>query len=163
MVEIYRTNLPNEAATESLAASLASLVRPGDLLALAGDLGAGKTTFARAFIRAFCHATDLEVPSPTFTLVQTYSAADGTAIYHSDLYRLKGPDEIEDLGLDDERDFAVLLVEWPDRMPQDWWQDALNIEFRHVASGAKTGRDLVISADSADWQKRLAGVLGRKE
>lgn len=160
MVEIYRKLLSDEAATENVAVALASLAKPGDLLALAGDLGAGKTTFARAFIRAFCQVSELEVPSPTFTLVQTYSAADGTEIFHSDLYRLKGPDEIEDLGLEDERETAVLLVEWPDRMPADWWSDALKLEFIHQAGGTETGRVLVVTAENTDWQERLAGQFG---
>ncbi len=160
MVEIYRTILSGEAATERFAASLAPLIKSGDLLALSGDLGTGKTTFARAFLRAFCRVSDLEVPSPTFTLVQTYSAEEGTVIYHSDLYRLKGPDEIEDLGLDDERETAVLLVEWPDRMPVDWWKNALKISFNHVRGDADASRTLEISADNVDWQKRLVGRFG---
>ncbi len=160
MVEIFHTTLSGEAATESFAAALAPLIKPGDLLALSGDLGTGKTTFARAFIRAFCRVSDLEVPSPTFTLVQIYSAADGTDVYHSDLYRLKGPDDIEDLGLDDERETTVLLVEWPDRMPADWWRNALKIAFTHVPDGADASRNLEVSADNVDWQERLVGRIG---
>jgi len=160
MVEIHRTILSGEGATERFAAALAPLVQPGDLLALSGDLGTGKTTFARAFIRAFCGVSDLEVPSPTFTLVQTYRAAGGTEVYHTDLYRLKGPDDIEDLGLDDERETAVLLVEWPDRMPADWWKSALTISFNHVPGEAETGRILGVSADNSEWQERLAGRFG---
>lgn len=160
MVEIYREMLSDETATESFADAMARMVKPGDLLALSGDLGAGKTTFARAFIRVFCHASDMEVPSPTFTLVQTYSAPDGTVVFHSDLYRLKGPDEIEDLGLEDEREDAVLLVEWPDRMPADWWQGALKIELEHHVGGPESGRRLVVTSESLDWQRRLTNQLG---
>jgi len=160
MVEIYREVLPDEAATEQFAADIALLVKPGDLLALSGDLGAGKTTFARAFVRAFCHASDIEVPSPTFTLVQTYSAPDGTVVFHSDLYRLKGPDEIEDLGLEDERESAVLLVEWPDRMPADWWQDALKIEFEHHTDDPDSGRYIVVTSENLNWQRRLMNQFG---
>ncbi len=160
MAEIYRTLLSDEAATEQFAASMALLAKPGDLLALSGDLGAGKTTFARAFIRAFCQASDIEVPSPTFTLVQTYSAHDGIVVFHSDLYRLKGPDEIEDLGLEEERESAILLVEWPDRMPTDWWQDALKIELEHHAAGPKNGRYLVVTSENIDWQHRLINLFG---
>jgi len=162
MVEMYREILSDEAATESFAAEMARLVKPGDLLALSGDLGAGKTTFARAFIRAFCHAGDIEVPSPTFTLVQTYSAPDGTVVFHSDLYRLKGPDEIEDLGLEDEREDAVLLVEWPDRMPADWWQDALKIGLAHHTDGPESGRRLVVTSENLDWQRRLNNQFGQQ-
>ncbi len=160
MVEIYRTMLSDETATEQVAVEMALVVEPGDLLALVGDLGAGKTTFARAFIRAFCQASDIEVPSPTFTLVQTYSAPDGTVIFHCDLYRLRGPDEIEDLGLEDERESAVLLVEWPDRMPVDWWQDALKIELEHHADGPESGRCLTVTSENVNWQHRLINQFG---
>ncbi|HEY2541330.1 MAG TPA: tRNA (adenosine(37)-N6)-threonylcarbamoyltransferase complex ATPase subunit type 1 TsaE, partial [Stellaceae bacterium] len=93
---IIAVNLSNEAATAALAARLAAIARPGDVIALRGELGAGKTAFARAFIRAR-NSADEEVPSPTFTLVQNYEAAGG-AIWHFDLYRLTAADEIWELG-----------------------------------------------------------------
>jgi len=160
MTEIYRTTLPDETATQQFAAALAQGIMPGDLLALAGDLGAGKTTFARALIRAACGSTEVEVPSPTFTLVQTYTAVDGTEIFHTDLYRLKGPDDIEDLGLEDERGASILLVEWPDRMPADWWADALKIEFLHYADGENDGLGVTVSAESPSWQGRVDALFG---
>lgn len=162
MTEIYHANLPNEAATERFATTLAQRVQPGDLLALTGDLGAGKTTFARAFIRAVCGADDIEVPSPTFTLVQTYDAPDGTMIFHSDLYRLKGPEDIEDLGIEEEREMSILLVEWPDRMPPDWWHDALKIEFSQHSKESGEGRTVQIMAENPVWQKRLNSLFGQQ-
>jgi tRNA threonylcarbamoyladenosine biosynthesis protein TsaE len=102
--------LPDAAATEALGARLAREAAPGDVFALHGDLGAGKTTLSRGFIRALTgHGT--ETPSPTFTLVQTYDAPD-FAILHFDLYRLKHPDEVWELGWE-ELEAAVALVEWP--------------------------------------------------
>ncbi len=106
--------LPDQAATEVLAVRLAAVLRPGDLIALGGDLGAGKTTLARALIRAAAGA-EIEVPSPTFTLVQVYDLPIG-AVWHFDLYRLSGPDEVIELGWDEARAEGVALVEWPDRL-----------------------------------------------
>jgi tRNA threonylcarbamoyl adenosine modification protein YjeE len=105
-------------ATEALAARLASRLEAGDCLLLDGPVGAGKTTFARALVGARRAAAGLrpeEVPSPTFTLVQTY-ATDGPEIWHADLYRLGDPEEIAELGLEDAFAEAICLVEWPDRL-----------------------------------------------
>lgn len=162
MTEIYSANLPNEAATKRFAATLAQRVEPGDLLALTGDLGAGKTTFARAFIRAICASSDIEVPSPTFTLVQTYEAPNSTMVFHSDLYRLRGPEDIEDLGLEEERDASILLIEWPDRMPPEWWHDALKIELLQYSAGGGNGRVLKVQAENSAWKKRLNSLFGPK-
>ena len=107
--------LEDEAATVRLAEDLAASLSPGDLIALSGDLGAGKSTFARALLRTLADDEDLEVPSPTFTLVQTYDF-ERFAVSHFDLYRLEEPEELEELGLDEllETGFAgreVTLVE----------------------------------------------------
>jgi tRNA threonylcarbamoyladenosine biosynthesis protein TsaE len=106
--------LPDEAATASLAARLAARARPGDVLLLSGPLGAGKTAFARAFIRARANDPALEIPSPTFTLVQTYDLPSG-AVWHYDLWRLSGPQALEELAWD-EAQAGIVLVEWPDRL-----------------------------------------------
>jgi tRNA threonylcarbamoyl adenosine modification protein YjeE len=108
--------LADEAATAAFGAELAATLRPGDLVLLAGDLGAGKTALARAVIRALVGDPGLEVPSPSFALVQPY-AGRGTPILHADLYRLSGPREIDELGLFDSPD-AIVLVEWPERAPE---------------------------------------------
>jgi tRNA threonylcarbamoyladenosine biosynthesis protein TsaE len=104
--------LKDEAATGDLARRLAPLLKPGDLVALRGDLGAGKTSFARALIGALGSAED--VPSPTFTLVQTYDVPSGP-IWHFDLYRVTRPDELIELGWDDALAGGIVLVEWPER------------------------------------------------
>lgn len=109
-----RVNLPNLAATEQLAAQLAAILRPGDAVLLEGPLGAGKSAFARAVLRASRGDPALEVPSPTFTLVQSYDTPRGT-IHHFDLWRLDGPAALEELGWDDAR-ADIVLVEWPDRL-----------------------------------------------
>lgn len=109
--------LPDLAATEAFAARLAAQARAGDCFALYGDLGAGKTSFARAFIRALAGA-ETEVPSPTYTLVQHYDArlGEGSAalITHADLYRVKSACELDEIGLADAFDRSITLIEWPD-------------------------------------------------
>ena len=104
--------LEDEAATIALARWLAGYIRADDFIALSGDLGAGKTTFARAFLRALTGDPDLEAPSPTFTLVQSYDGP-GFPIVHADFYRLRGAEELHPLGWDEMIDGAVTLVEWP--------------------------------------------------
>jgi len=108
-------DLPDEAATQALAKSLAALANSGEQLALKGDLGTGKTVFARAFVRALC-GDETEVPSPTFTLVQTYDAKDGRELFHFDLYRLEDPDEALELDIDGAFAEGISLIEWPERL-----------------------------------------------
>ena len=108
--------LADDAATEALGAELAESLKPGDLVVLEGDLGAGKTALARAIIRNLVDDPALDVPSPTFALVQPYDTARGL-ILHADLYRLGDPREVEELGLLDNPD-AIVLVEWAERAPE---------------------------------------------
>src|SRR4051812_5239954 len=105
--------LVDEAATRALAAELAAALEPGDLVTLSGDLGAGKTTFARALIRHLAGDDAIEVPSPTFTLLQSYELPRFQLV-HVDLYRLSGPAELAELGFDDIAENSVVLLEWPD-------------------------------------------------
>jgi tRNA threonylcarbamoyladenosine biosynthesis protein TsaE len=114
MPRIVTLDLKDLPATHALAARLAALLRPGDAVLLEGPLGAGKSEFARAVLRAAAGDPALEVPSPTFTLVQSYDLPAGTA-HHFDLYRLDGPAGLDELGWDEALE-GIVLVEWPDRL-----------------------------------------------
>lgn len=111
-----RIFLADDAATAELGVRLAKELKPGDLVLLSGGLGAGKTALARAMIRTLMADASLDVPSPSFALVQPYEA-NGTPILHADLYRLREAREIDELGLFDLAD-AIVLVEWPERAPE---------------------------------------------
>lgn len=118
--------------TAALGRWFATRLRAGDCLLLEGPIGAGKSHFARALIQArLGHPED--VPSPTFTLVQTYQA--DVEIWHADLYRLGHPDEVSELGLEAAFDSAICLVEWPDRLGRHVPPSALRLEFSHRAEG----------------------------
>ena len=107
--------LPDESATEALGASLARRLKPGDVVGLKGELGAGKTTLARAIIRAAAYDPELIVPSPTFTLVEVYETPRGS-FWHFDLYRLETPDQVFELGWEEALAEGVVLLEWPERL-----------------------------------------------
>ena len=122
--------LPGPEDTSNLGARLASHLRPGDCVLLSGGLGAGKTHFARALIQKRLADNNLfeEVPSPTYTLVQMYD--DSTCeIWHADLYRLSGPDELIELGLEEALETAITLIEWPDRLGDLQPATALHLTF----------------------------------
>lgn len=125
-------HLDSLAATERLAARLASALRPGDALLLEGPLGAGKSALARAVLRRLAGDPALEVPSPSFTLVQSYDLPDGAAAHHYDLYRLSGPADLRELGWDEARE-GIVLVEWPDRLGALRPEDAIGLS---LAPGA---------------------------
>jgi tRNA threonylcarbamoyladenosine biosynthesis protein TsaE len=143
-------DLKDEAATEDLAARVGSLLRPGDVVALRGDLGAGKTAFARALIQSLGDPDD-EVPSPTFTLVQTYETLAGS-IWHFDLYRLSGADEVIELGWDEVRADGIALVEWPDRLGSLLPPDRLDIA---ISFGTSPGARRVTLTGHNAWGPRL--------
>ena len=126
--------LPDLASTQALAASLAPHLRVGDVVALTGDLGVGKTEFARALLRALGVSGD--VPSPTFTLLQTYEIND-LLVSHFDLYRLKAADELDELGWDDALADGVVLVEWPERADGRMPADRLTLHFTLTPDGAR--------------------------
>jgi len=114
-VPTFSLSLPDETATERLGASLARRLRPRDVVALQGGLGAGKTTLARAILRAASGDPTLVVPSPTFTLVEVYDTPRG-AFWHFDLYRLEDPGQVFELGWEEARAEGIALVEWAERL-----------------------------------------------
>ena len=113
---VERILLADDAATAALGARLAAELKPGALVLLSGGLGAGKTALARSIIRAMVGDPAMDVPSPSFALVQPYEAK-GAPLLHADLYRLRNEREIDELGLFDRTD-AIVLVEWPERAPE---------------------------------------------
>lgn len=143
-------DLPDLSATHALAARLAALLRAGDAVLLEGPLGAGKSELARAVLRAAAGDPALEVPSPTFTLVQSYDLPAGPA-HHFDLYRLDGPAGLDELGWDEARE-GIVLVEWPDRLGALAPAEALRIALAPV--DAEDARRALLSG----WDARL-GVL----
>jgi len=144
--------LGDEAATARLAEALALRLRPGDVLLLEGPLGAGKTSFARALIRALTQP-DLDVPSPTFTLVQTYETPLG-ALWHVDLYRIEQPRDIDELGLDDILGSGLALIEWPERFGAHPPAGALTIRLTPEPDGSRLAR----VEGAGAWKPRLDGL-----
>ena len=145
-------DLPDESATAKLAAHTAGMARPADIIALKGELGAGKTAFARAFIRARGGAG--EVPSPTFTLVQVYDL-DPTAIWHFDLYRLRAPEEAWELGIEDAFATGISLIEWPERLGS--LLPARRLEISFTFGNEPNERRVCLDAGK-EWQPRLAAI-----
>lgn len=150
--------IADRGGTDAIARRFAEVTAPGDTLLLSGDLGAGKSHFARAFIRHALGA-EVEVPSPSFTLVQTYDSGRGE-IWHADLYRLGGPEEIVELGLDLAMDEARCLVEWPERMAPDWPSGAVLLRLDLVPGGGEEARNLrLLAPDNSALAGRLSGAL----
>jgi tRNA threonylcarbamoyladenosine biosynthesis protein TsaE len=162
-----RLELPDEAATRTLAVRLAASARAGDAIGLKGPLGVGKTTFARAFIaaRAALSGVDVDdVPSPTFTLVQTYDfPGDPTLsprVYHIDLYRLSAPGETIELGLEEAFAAGICLIEWPERLGTLLPRSRIELTF---APGAHENARNVELEGFGEGRKRLkeAGYVDR--
>lgn len=149
---VTRLDLRTEAATVRFAASVAEQARPGDVIGLTGALGLGKTTFARAFIRALTSPAE-DVPSPTFTLVQSYESRSGT-IYHFDLYRLESPEEAWELGIEEAFAGGISLIEWPERFGPHMPADALWLAFA-ADRGDPDARQVTLSGGPG-WQDRVA-------
>jgi tRNA threonylcarbamoyladenosine biosynthesis protein TsaE len=149
--------LADESATESLAVRLSAIARCRDVFALRGDLGAGKTVFARAFIRARTRP-DEEVPSPTFTLVQVYEPVGqaDAAIWHFDLFRLETPQDALELGIEDAFGGAISLIEWPERLGR-LLPERLDLM---LSPGPTADSRRVLIAGGAEWRHRLreAGI-----
>lgn len=128
--------LADEAATEAAGALLAAELRAGDVIALSGPLGAGKTCFTRGLIGALGFSGD--VPSPSFGIVIPYAPPEvGIPLWHVDLYRIENPDDIDEFGLDDARADTVLVIEWPERLGERLWHDALRIDLSVESDGRR--------------------------
>ncbi len=136
--------LPNEQAMQRLVTDIAVALEPGDLITLSGDLGAGKTTFARALIRHLAEDPAIEVPSPTFTLMQAYDLPR-VSVVHADLYRVSGSSELAELGFDDLPAGTVILLEWPDRAAAFLPPDRLDITFTLAPQQGLEHRDVRIT------------------
>ena len=140
--------LPNLAATKSLAKTIAPILHKGDLLALSGDLGTGKTEFARALLYAL--GAKCDIPSPTFTLLQTYEIGD-LLVSHFDLYRLKSAAELDELGWEDTLADGITLVEWPERASGRLLSSRLTLHFSLDADGSRSCH----VEKSGEWRDRL--------
>lgn len=157
-IRVRTLDLPDEAATLRLGEILAGKAAKRDVVALYGPLGAGKTAFARGFIAALArrHGVEppTEVPSPTFTLVQTY-ALGSVAVWHFDLYRISDADDAIELGLDDALAEGICLIEWPDRLGPRLPKDRLDLA---LAYGATDRARLAILTGHGAWAERIADV-----
>jgi tRNA threonylcarbamoyladenosine biosynthesis protein TsaE len=144
-------HLPSPAATEAFGRALAPLLRPGDVVALYGELGAGKTLLARGILRGLGFEGD--VASPTFPIVQLY---DGLALplWHVDLYRIDHPAEIGELGLDEALDEGALVIEWPERLGPALWPHALRLTLAREGEGARALTAMVPAAWGGRWPPR---------
>ncbi|MDE3060477.1 MAG: tRNA (adenosine(37)-N6)-threonylcarbamoyltransferase complex ATPase subunit type 1 TsaE [Pseudomonadota bacterium] len=152
---ILSLSVTTAAETQALAAALARHCRSGDCLLLRGELGSGKTTFARGFIQALCPGE--EVVSPTFTLVQTYPGSQAP-IWHFDLYRLKHPGELAEIGLQEALATGIALIEWPELAQSQLPGDALGIT---IESGpGPEQRLLTFAGRKSVWQSRLEAMKG---
>ena len=141
--------LPDAAATESFGVRLAAVVRPGDVIALSGPLGAGKTSIARGLLAALGLAD--EAPSPTFAIVQPYEPPETRLpVMHVDLYRIEQVEELDELGLDEAREEWVLLIEWPERAPGHW-PDALALALDFAPDGGRRLTATVPAAWGGRW------------
>ncbi|MDB5691623.1 MAG: tsaE [Alphaproteobacteria bacterium] len=140
-------SLADAVATEAFGAKIAPLLRRHDVIALSGDLGAGKTTLVRGILRGL--GFEGEVASPTFPIVQPYEELQ-IPVWHVDLYRIEDPAELEELALDEGRGAAALLIEWPERLGAALWPDSLRLALRRAEDGGRA-----LTADvPASWGGR---------
>lgn len=143
-------DLDDDASTRALGGALSGLLKTGDVIALHGELGAGKTTLTRGLVQALC-GLDEDVPSPTYTLVQAYEAPD-FALWHYDLYRLEAPEDVNELGWDDTQD-GVAVIEWPARAGRYLPANRLDLTLEMLGEQRRARLEPV----GEDWHKRLDG------
>ena len=152
LTAVKAVHLRNLAATEALAAAVAAQARVRDVVTLSGDLGAGKTAFARGFLRARPGGESIgEVPSPTFTLVQVYELA-GVPVWHFDLYRLARAEDAWELGIEEAFSDAISLIEWPDRLGNLLPEDRLDVA---LAAGPTADSRRATLTGHGSWASRL--------
>lgn len=150
MSDERRYVLADAAATEAFGAMIAGIALPGHVITLSGPLGAGKTSLARGLLAAL--GLEGEAPSPSFAIVQPYAPPETRIpVCHVDLYRIDDPQEMEELGLEDERAQALLIVEWPERAGADYWPDALAISIAIEPEGGRSLTARVPAAWKAQW------------
>ena len=148
-------NSRNEAEIEAVARDFATVARCGDLITLRGDLGAGKTSFSRAFIRQYLDKPDLEVPSPTYLISVEYQADSGTLITHMDLFRISSGNEMDELGLEEALERGVVLIEWPEQASNTLPVDRLELSFE--ITGELT-RDVGLAGNAEIQQRYFRSV-----
>ncbi len=158
---VWRVEVKDEAATAALAQDLASLLESGDTVTLAGDLGAGKTTFARALIRKLMDDPEVEAPSPTFTLMQIYES-DKLRIVHADFYRIDSSSELSGLGWEEAVEDAIVLVEWAERAPEALPPDRLDVRLSFADVDNRDARRVTISGHGA-FAQRLGSFKALRE
>ena len=159
-MRILQLELPDLSATQKLGTLLADGLTAGDIISLSGPLGAGKSALARSIIIS-ANPNETDVPSPTFSLVQTYELADGTPLWHLDLYRIEAPEDAMQLGLDDAFVDAVCLIEWPDRLKNFLPKSTLSI---HLYLAPDDDADGVRFADiiaPPKWSERIQAIIAK--
>ena len=158
---VLQLKLPDLAATQQLGALLANGLAVGDVISLSGPLGAGKSALARSIIKSVS-PNETDIPSPTFSLVQTYELADRTPLWHLDLYRIERPEDAMQLGLDDAFVDAVCLIEWPDRLEKFLPKSTLSV---HLSQADGDGLDdaagvrFVKITAPPRWADRLQAII----
>ena len=159
-MRILQLELPDLSATQKLGTLLADGLTAGDIISLSGPLGAGKSALARSIIIS-ANPNETDVPSPTFSLVQTYELADGTPLWHLDLYRIETPEDAMQLGLDDAFVDAVCLIEWPDRLKKFLPKSTLSIHLYLACDGDADGVRLADITAPPNWSDRIQAIIAK--
>tara|TARA_R110002072_G_scaffold182463_1_gene338597 strand:- start:669 stop:1160 length:492 start_codon:yes stop_codon:yes gene_type:complete len=156
---ILQSEVRSLAESAALAERVSEILKPGDIIALGGTLGAGKTAFVRALVRALARE-EIDVPSPTYNLLLTYDF-DDFCLYHYDLYRLEAPEEAFELDIDEAFDSGVSVIEWPDRLGRYLPESNLRIEITAEDAGNSEARLFSFYGDD-QWRRRLGDIAERQ-